>query len=124
MPTNHGPCGAACVEHLRGMFGFAIWDTRTREMLLARDRLGIKPLYYAERNGELLFASELKPILQIDGVDPVYMTLSPEEIFGLMDECERIGLKRFVITHALESRFPIGAKDLIKLRPQGGCCSC
>jgi asparagine synthase (glutamine-hydrolysing) len=61
--------GAACVEHLRGMFGFAIWDTRTREMLLARDRLGIKPLYYAERDGELLFASELKPILQIEGVD-------------------------------------------------------
>jgi asparagine synthase (glutamine-hydrolysing) len=61
--------GAGCVEHLRGMFGFAIWDTRKREMLLARDRLGIKPLYYAERNGELLFASELKPILQIEGVD-------------------------------------------------------
>ena len=61
--------GARCVDHLRGMFGFAIWDTRTREMLLARDRLGIKPLYYAERDGELLFASELKPILQIEGVD-------------------------------------------------------
>ena len=61
--------GAGCVDYLRGMFGFAIWNTRTREMLLARDRLGIKPLYYAERNGELLFASELKPILQIDGVD-------------------------------------------------------
>jgi asparagine synthase (glutamine-hydrolysing) len=61
--------GAGCVDHLRGMFGFAIWDTRTRELLLARDRLGIKPLYYAERNGELLFASELKPILQIEGVN-------------------------------------------------------
>jgi len=61
--------GAGCVDYLRGMFGFAIWNTRTREMLLARDRLGIKPLYYAERNGELLFASELKPILQIEGVD-------------------------------------------------------
>jgi asparagine synthase (glutamine-hydrolysing) len=60
--------GAGCVDHLRGMFGFAIWDTRKREMLLARDRLGIKPLYYADRDGELLFASELKPILQIEGV--------------------------------------------------------
>jgi asparagine synthase (glutamine-hydrolysing) len=56
--------GARCVEYLRGMFAFAIWDTRRREVLLARDRLGIKPLYYAERDGELLFASELKPILQ------------------------------------------------------------
>ncbi len=61
--------GADCVDHLRGMFGFAIWDTRKRELLLARDRLGIKPLYYAERDGELLFASELKPILHIEGVN-------------------------------------------------------
>ena len=56
--------GPRCVEHLRGMFACAIWNTRTRQVLLARDRLGIKPLYYAERDGELLFASELKPILQ------------------------------------------------------------
>jgi asparagine synthase (glutamine-hydrolysing) len=61
--------GPACVEHLRGMFAFAIWDTRRREMLLARDRLGIKPLYYAERDGELLFASEIKPILQLGHVE-------------------------------------------------------
>ena len=63
---EHGP---TCVDYLRGMFGFAIWDTRTRQILLARDRLGIKPLYYAEREGELLFASELKPILEIEDVD-------------------------------------------------------
>jgi asparagine synthase (glutamine-hydrolysing) len=60
--------GPRCVEHLRGMFAFAIWDTRTRQVLLARDRLGIKPLYYAEREGELLFASEIKPILQLEAV--------------------------------------------------------
>ena len=61
--------GPRCVEHLRGMFAFAIWDGRRRQLLLARDRLGIKPLYYAERDGELLFASELKPILQVDSAD-------------------------------------------------------
>jgi asparagine synthase (glutamine-hydrolysing) len=61
--------GPRCVDHLRGMFAFAIWDERRRQIVLARDRLGIKPLYYAERNGELLFASELKPILQNDSVD-------------------------------------------------------
>jgi asparagine synthase (glutamine-hydrolysing) len=60
--------GPRCVDRLRGMFGFAIWDTRRRELLLARDRLGIKPLYYAERDGELLFSSELKPILQLPQV--------------------------------------------------------
>ena len=56
--------GARCVEHLRGMFAFAVWDERRRQLLLARDRLGIKPLYYAEVNGRLLFGSELKVILQ------------------------------------------------------------
>jgi asparagine synthase (glutamine-hydrolysing) len=60
--------GVHCVDHLRGMFAIAIWDTRRRQILLARDRLGIKPLYYAESDGELLFASELKPILQLGHV--------------------------------------------------------
>jgi asparagine synthase (glutamine-hydrolysing) len=59
--------GPRCVERLRGMFAFAIWDERRRQLLLGRDRLGIKPLYYTERNGELIFASELKPILQVSG---------------------------------------------------------
>ncbi len=61
--------GPRCVDRLRGMFAFAIWDTRKRQVLLARDRLGIKPLYYSERDGELLFSSELKPILQIQNVE-------------------------------------------------------
>ena len=57
--------GARCVDGLRGMFAFALWDERRRQLLLARDRMGIKPLYYAERGNELIFASELKPILQL-----------------------------------------------------------
>lgn len=61
--------GPRCVDRLRGMFGFAIWDEPRKQLLLARDRLGIKPLYYIERNGELVFASELKPILQLPHID-------------------------------------------------------
>jgi asparagine synthase (glutamine-hydrolysing) len=55
--------GDECVQHLTGMFAFGLWDKRKRKLLLARDRLGIKPLYYAITDRELLFASEIKAIL-------------------------------------------------------------
>jgi asparagine synthase (glutamine-hydrolysing) len=56
--------GEDCVHALRGMFSFALWDASERKLMLARDRLGIKPLYYADRNGVLIFGSEIKSILQ------------------------------------------------------------
>jgi asparagine synthase (glutamine-hydrolysing) len=55
--------GPACLDRFRGMFAFAIWDTREQELFLARDRFGIKPLYYAQIDGAFLFASELKALL-------------------------------------------------------------
>ncbi len=55
--------GERCVERLQGMFSFAVWDRARRRILLARDRLGIKPLYYACTEEELLFASEIKALL-------------------------------------------------------------
>jgi asparagine synthase (glutamine-hydrolysing) len=60
--------GIDCVRRFNGMFAFAIWDRNRREVLLARDRLGVKPLYYHLSNGRLVFASEIKAILQVPTV--------------------------------------------------------
>ncbi len=56
--------GSDLVDHLRGMFSFALWDRRKRRLLLARDRVGKKPLFYALSNGRISFASELHALLQ------------------------------------------------------------
>src|SRR5262245_25214587 len=56
--------GAKAIGRLRGMFGLAIWDLKSRSLLIARDRIGIKPLYYAEAGGRLYFGSELKSLLE------------------------------------------------------------
>lgn len=55
--------GDDCVTHLNGMFGFAIWDTRRRRLLLARDRVGIKPMYYHASPHHFIFGSELKAVI-------------------------------------------------------------
>jgi asparagine synthase (glutamine-hydrolysing) len=63
--------GAACVDYLRGMFAFAIWDQRKQELFIARDRLGVKPLYYVlGDDGSLYFGSEIKTLLEARAVKP------------------------------------------------------
>ncbi|MEA3226532.1 MAG: asparagine synthase (glutamine-hydrolyzing), partial [Planctomycetota bacterium] len=85
--------GPDCLARLNGQFGLAIWDARKKELFLARDRLGIRPLYYTISNGTLVFASEIKSIFMSDNVtreiDPVAMdqiftfwtTLTPRTVF-------------------------------------------
>ncbi|HZG51369.1 MAG TPA: asparagine synthase (glutamine-hydrolyzing) [Pyrinomonadaceae bacterium] len=102
--------GSRCVEHLRGMFAFAIWDAPRRELFIARDRLGVKPLYYVHRpDGSLFFASEIKSLLAARGVSrpeinyralPDYLanhgTSAEETLFA--------GVKRLLPGHTLRWR--------------------
>ena len=62
--------GERLIEHLRGIFAFAIYDSRRRRLLLARDRFGVKPLFYASPGGQLVFASEIKAITALPGFSP------------------------------------------------------
>ena len=58
--------GISCLQKFRGMFAIGLWDSKARELWLIRDRVGIKPLYYSISNGQIIFASEIKSILQIN----------------------------------------------------------
>lgn len=120
--------GPACLERLNGQFAFAIWDTRSQELFLARDRLGIRPLHYTLHNKQLIFGSEIKAILahrevprRIDpiGVDQCFTfwtTLTPQTVFE--------GIKELPPGHYLQ----IKSGDVtirqywdIPLCPQGEC---
>ncbi len=69
------------VHRLSGIFAFALWDQRRRRLLLARDRLGAKPLYYTLSNGHLIFASEVKAILAVEGITPTVSLDALSEYF-------------------------------------------
>src|SRR5207247_10508721 len=73
-----------CVQNLRGMFAFAIWDRRLRRLFIARDRLGIKPLYYFYDDKKFIFGSEIKAILAYPGIKPGFnqSTLAEYLAFG------------------------------------------
>jgi asparagine synthase (glutamine-hydrolysing) len=76
--------GERCIDRLRGMFAFALWDERQRTLLLARDRLGVKPLYYALLpSGYLIFGSELKSLLAHGEMTRVVDAQAVEEYFAL-----------------------------------------
>ncbi len=76
--------GEACVQRLRGMFAFTLWDRNRQTLFMARDRMGVKPMYYAVLDdGWLLFGSELKSVLAHGGLPRVLDPLAVEEYFAL-----------------------------------------
>jgi asparagine synthase (glutamine-hydrolysing) len=73
--------GPECVAHLNGQFVFAIWDEQARSLFIARDRIGIRPLYYTVQKGALIFASEIKAILTDERVSAEVDAITLDQIF-------------------------------------------
>src|SRR5512144_937206 len=73
--------GTRCVDRLRGMFAFAVWSQRTRELWLARDRVGIKPLYYHWDGRTFVFGSEMKAVLEHPTVHRVVDETAIDDFF-------------------------------------------
>lgn len=109
--------GRDCVNYLRGMFAFAIWDRNKRELFIARDRLGVKPLYYVQtQDGSLYFGSEIKALLAARAVKP---ELNPVVFSDYLanhstsgEETLFVGVKRLLPGHTLTWRD--GAVDIRK----------
>lgn len=107
--------GEDCVQHLRGMFAFAIWDLRRKRVFCARDRLGIKPFYYTLSDGHFAFASEIKALLEAPGVRSVLNRRALPEFFAFgylsSDETMFDGIRKLMPGHRLILDLTNGAAD-------------
>lgn len=75
--------GFKCVEYINGIFAFAIWDEKNKTLFLARDPLGVKPLFYTQKDSSFIFGSEIKTLLAHPSVKPILTKEGLTEIFGL-----------------------------------------
>ncbi len=119
--------GADCVHKLRGMFAFAIWDKRKNELFIARDRFGVKPLYYFhDQDGSLFFASEIKALLEAGAVKPrLNYSVLPDQLANhgtTRDETLFEDIRRLLPGHFLkwkDGEMRIGKYWDIEFEPKG-----
>ena len=102
--------GEDCVTRLRGMFAFAIWDSRKRVLFIARDRLGIKPLYFFQDRERFAFASELKALLEVPEiarvVDPAAIQEFLRQRYVIAPNTMLEGIKKLEPGHTVPSVRP------------------
>ena len=121
---EHGP---ACLEHLNGQFAFAIWDRSNRTVFLARDRFGIRPLYYTLHDGRLFFASEVKSFaaagvpLAVDpiGLDQTFTFWSPVAPRTIFEKIQQVPPGHFV--HATSSDLSVKRYWAPEFPPEDSC---
>jgi asparagine synthase (glutamine-hydrolysing) len=108
LPHLYEEEGADCISRLRGMFALAIYDTRRQVLLLARDRFGIKPLFYASSGNRLSFASEIGALREVPGIDERPDPQAISDFAALMyipaPETFYVGIRALMPDHLLEAR--------------------
>ena len=105
IPHLYEESGVDMVQKLRGMFAFALWDHREKRLLLARDRIGIKPLFYAATPDYLVFGSEIKSIISSGLIEPEIDSESLDDLFSMSYPCPPRtmfrGIKELLPAHVL-----------------------
>jgi asparagine synthase (glutamine-hydrolysing) len=99
--------GASCLAHFNGMWAFAIYDTQTQSLFMARDRFGVKPLYYRQDQNQLIFASEIPPLLSVanEAFSPDPQAIYEYLAYGRTDRTENtffMGIKKLLPGHLLK----------------------
>ena len=104
-----------CLEHLNGIFSFGVWEEHTQTLFLARDRLGVKPLFYVQLPDQLLFASEMKALLTHEAVEPIVserglqqlLTIGPSRMPGetVFDNIKEIKPAHALIWHRGHTKY-------------------
>jgi len=115
--TAYMEWGSDCLERLNGIFAFAIWDDRRETLFLARDRMGVKPLFYSQKDNRFYFGSELKALLAHPAIEPVIDREGLAEVFAI-GPARTPGHGVFVGIHELRpGYYAIVTKDGVRTKP-------